>query len=204
MHICAIVFVWCVCGGYLVHVCVYVHACVCMTCIYRWVRGKRGRQTYRSNHFTDQDDRGLSGCTGWQDPAAVQFKQKLRTGVNINPSTMFSAECETWIFSPYTDERFTSRRTPNISSDWEEISNCLLKKKSQYKPGIDWRQRWRCWCRDISLFLLLFIPFLLSQRCDVVPQPHRVYWYLSQKQAPELRTRVNASSSCWVGTSQSL
>lgn len=45
----------------------------------------------------------------------------------------------------------------------------LKKKKSHYKPGIDWRHRWWCWCRNISLFLFLFIPFLLSQRCDIVP-----------------------------------
>lgn len=128
-YMCYSVCVMCLWSVFNTCVYVYVHACVCMACMCLWVRGKGRRQTYRSNHFTDQDDRGLSGCTGWQDPAAVQFKQKLRTGVNINPSTVFSAECETWIFSPYTDERFTSRRTPNISNDWEEISNCLLKKK---------------------------------------------------------------------------
>jgi hypothetical protein len=95
----------------IVCVCMHTFKCVCMVYRCLWVRGK---QTYRSNHFTDQDDGGPSGCTGWQDPSAVQFKQKLRTGVNINPGTVFSAECETWIFSPYRNERLASRG-PQIS-----------------------------------------------------------------------------------------
>lgn len=54
-------------------------------------REETGRATYRPNHFADQDDGGPPSRARRQDPATVQLKQELRTGVDVNAGPVLPA-----------------------------------------------------------------------------------------------------------------
>ena len=125
-----------------------------------------GHATHRAHYLADQGDGGPPGGTRRQDPATVQLKQKLRTGVDVNSSPVFPA------ISPKRDERFI-KRPPNKGLDG---APARLDRRRR-EPGVDRRCGRGRRCRGLGLLLLL-VPLLLSQGRDAVPQPHRVDGHL--------------------------